>query len=271
MKDFQRCRSGEISPDDLAQAAKRAYEGCFSVDEFVFPTVSTASPPSQPTDTTQTPTSIASSTTTTGPPNDVGYLEDFVLDSESDDDDDEDVEDWPKHAIDGVYYHWNKNGDKMIIGVQNGKTVGTLESEDSEIDFLNDTAKHAHEQAVSGPPSSLGRRKRPQSRGPRHSPLCESEMDRRGFGIPRDNSVSIRVFITDTFMRATGASSKRDLMEWCYGAVGCECPATAWRNPHISQFYELVKKKCHNHFHSHEHRESAQSTIRTVLKSVGLT
>ena len=88
---------------------------------------------------------------TTAAQNDVGCLDDFDLDDSDEDEDEEadDVEDWPKHAIDGVYYHWNKNGDKMIIGVQNGKTVGTLESEDSEIDFLNDAARQAHEQAVS--------------------------------------------------------------------------------------------------------------------------
>lgn len=86
---------------------------------------------------------------TTLPPDedDVGNLEDFDLD-ESEEDDDDDVENWSKQAIDGVYYHWNKNGDKMIIGVQNGKTIGTLESEDADIDFLNEAAKQAHLDAV---------------------------------------------------------------------------------------------------------------------------
>ena len=86
---------------------------------------------------------------TTAAQNDVGCLDDFDLDDSDEDEEADDVEDWPKHAIDGVYYHWNKNGDKMIIGVQNGKTVGTLETEDSAIDFLNDAARQAHEQAVS--------------------------------------------------------------------------------------------------------------------------
>jgi len=87
---------------------------------------------------------------TTLPPDedDVGRFEDFDLD-DSEEDDDNDVEDWPKQAIDGVYYHWNQSGDKMIIGVKNGKTIGTLESEDADIDFLNDAAKRAHADAIS--------------------------------------------------------------------------------------------------------------------------
>ena len=216
MKDFQRCRSGEISPDDLAQAAKRLYEGCFSVDEFVFP-IGSSAPSSDPTP------SQTSSTVSPAPPTDHSndLSPPFSL-IESDDDDEEDFSPSPASSS-------------------------------------------------ASAPDPLGRRKRPQSRGPRLSPLHPSEMDRSGYGIPRDNSLSIRMFITSTFIPATGASSKRDLMEWCFGKAGSDCPALATRNPHISQFYDLVNEKCHNHFHSYEHRESSQSAIRTVLKSVGLT
>lgn len=85
---------------------------------------------------------------TTLPPaeDDVGNLEDFDLD---DSDDDDDVDDWPVIECEGVHYRWNESGDKMLIGVKNGKTIGTLESEDADIDFLNDAAKQAHADAVS--------------------------------------------------------------------------------------------------------------------------
>ena len=85
---------------------------------------------------------------TTLPPDkdDVGNLEDFDLD---DSDDDDDVDDWPVIECEGVHYRWNESGDKMLIGVKNGKTIGTLESEDADIDFLNDAAKRAHADAVS--------------------------------------------------------------------------------------------------------------------------
>ena len=113
-----------------------------------------------------------------------------------------------------------------------------------------------------------GRRKRPQSRGPRQSPYNKPELNRRGFGIPRDNSDNIKDFILNEFVPDTGVTSKRELMEWCYREVGLVCPGNATRNSHVGKFYKLISEQCPNHYYSYESEDSANANIRVYLKDL---
>ena len=113
-----------------------------------------------------------------------------------------------------------------------------------------------------------GRRKRPQSRGPRQSPYNKPELNRRGFGIPRDNSDNIKDFILNEFVPDTGVTSKRELMEWCYREVGLVCPENATRNSHVGKFYKLISEQCPNHYYSYESEDSANANIRVYLKDL---
>ena len=113
-----------------------------------------------------------------------------------------------------------------------------------------------------------GRRKRPQSKGPRQSPLNKTERNREGFGIPRDYTDNIKDFILESFIPETLVTSNRTLMEWCYRQAGRVCPENASRNSHIGKFYELISEQCPNHYYSHENEESANAHIRSIKNTI---
>ena len=112
-----------------------------------------------------------------------------------------------------------------------------------------------------------GRRKRPQSRGPRQSPLFKTEMNRVGFGIPRDNSDNIKDYILNVFIPDTGVTSKCELMAWCYREAGRVCPENGSRNSHVGEFYKLISEQCPNQYYSYESEDSANANIRVFLKN----
>ena len=99
-------------------------------------------------------------------------------------------------------------------------------------------------------PLALGRRPRPNNHQVARK-LNSAELDRKGYGIPKDSTAHTKRAAMETLFRRNNIVSRQDLAVW-YGPRG------------VSRLYQFVRESCHNHWYSHEHREAAQSSVRTL-------
>jgi len=100
------------------------------------------------------------------------------------------------------------------------------------------------------PPVSSGRRPRPNNHQVARK-LNSAERDRVGYGIPKDPAAPTKRAVMQALFRDEKIVSRQDLAVW-YGPRG------------VSRLYQFVRESCHNHWYSHEHREAAQSSVRTL-------
>jgi hypothetical protein len=101
-------------------------------------------------------------------------------------------------------------------------------------------------------PVALGRRQRPTNQQVARK-LNSAERDRKGYGIPRDPTAPTKREVMRALFRRNNIVSRQDLAVW-YGQI-----------VDGGEFYNIVRESCHNHWHSHEHREAAQSSVRKLI------
>jgi hypothetical protein len=118
-------------------------------------------------------------------------------------------------------------------------------------EYLSDEADMVCPVRTQPTPVSSGRRPRPNNHQVARK-LNSAERDRVGYGIPKDPAAPTKREVMQALFRRNNIVSRQDLAVW-YGPRG------------VSRLYQFVRESCHNHWHSHEHREAAQSSVRKLI------